>query len=63
MKRGTFMKYIVVSQITLAVLFAHGKEAEHMHFFSSLHLEYFAVFAASLAAAFFIYSRFLKGNR
>ena len=57
------MKYIVVFQFTLAALFAHGKEHEHLHFFSSLHAEYFVAFIASLICGYLIYNKFFKGNR
>ena len=56
------MKYIVIFQLTLAALFAYGKEQEHLHFFSSLHAEYFVMFVASLICGYFIYSLFYKGS-
>jgi hypothetical protein len=57
------MKYILISQIFLSGLFAHGFAEEHLHFFTSLHVEYFVLFLAGLVGAFFIYSKLFKGNR
>lgn len=57
------MKYIVIFQLTLAALLAHGKEHEHLHFFSSLHTDYFIAFIASLICGYFIYDRLYKGSR
>ncbi|MDY0123213.1 hypothetical protein [Sulfurimonas sp.] len=57
------MKYIVIFQLVITTLFAHGKEHEHLHFFSSLHAEYFVMFIASLICGYLIYSLFYKGSR
>lgn len=57
------MKYLLFFQALLTTLSAHGKEHEHLHFFSSLHTEYFVVFIASLICGYLIYSLFFKGNR
>lgn len=57
------MKYILISQIFLGGLFAHGHSQEHLHFFTSLHVEYFVLFLAGLVSAFFIYEKIFKGNR
>ncbi|MCW8894342.1 MAG: hypothetical protein OQK48_04815 [Sulfurimonas sp.] len=57
------MKYIMISQIFLSGLFAHGFAHEHLHFFDSLHVEYFVLFIAGLVSAFFIYEKVFKGNR
>lgn len=57
------MRYLLFFQILLTTLFAHGKEHEHLHFFSSLHAEYFALFVATLICGYLIYSLFYKGNR
>jgi len=56
------MKYLLVFEMTLSALLAHGKEHEHLHLFSSLHLEYFVFFILSLVCAFFVYNRFFKDN-
>ncbi|MDD5401428.1 MAG: hypothetical protein PHQ93_09600 [Sulfurimonas sp.] len=57
------MKYIVIFQLIFSTLFAHGKEHEHLHFFSSLHAEYFVFFIVGLVGAYFVYDKFFKDNR
>lgn len=57
------MKYMVIFQLFFATLFAHGKEHEHLHFFSSLHVEYFVFFMVGLLGAYLVYNRFFKDNR
>lgn len=57
------MKYMVILQLFFATLFAHGKEHEHLHFFSSLHVEYFILFIVGLLGAYLVYNRFFKDNR
>ena len=57
------MKFILMFQMFLTGLFAHGFAGEHLHFFSSLHVEYFALFIAGLVSAFFIYTKLFKGSR
>lgn len=57
------MKYMVIFQLSLATLFAHGKEHEHLHFFSSLHVEYFLFFIVGLLGVYLVYNRFFKDNQ
>ena len=57
------MKYILIFQIFLSGLFAHGFAQEHLHFFSSLHVEHFVLFIAGFVSVFFIYEKVFKGNR
>lgn len=57
------MKYMVIFQMGLGVLFAHGKDGEHVHFFSSLHVEYFVLFLATLVGGYFIYGKFFKSTK
>lgn len=57
------MKYILIFQIFLSGLFAHGFAEKHLHFFTSLHVEYFVLFIAGLVSAFLIYEKVFKGNR
>jgi len=57
------MKYLSLLLLFLSSLSAHGKEHEHIHFFGSLHLEYFLFFIVGLVAAYFVYNKFFKGNR
>ena len=57
------MRYVLIFQMFLSGLFAHGLGEEHLHFFSSLHVEYFVLFVAGLVSAFFIYEKVFKGNR
>lgn len=56
------MKYVLIFQIFLSGLFAHGHTGEHLHIFSSLHVEYFALFVVGLVGAFFIYEKLLKSK-
>jgi hypothetical protein len=57
------MRYLAVFVLFFSTLFAHGKEHEHLHFFSSLHVEYFVFFIVGLVGAYFVYERFFKDNR
>lgn len=57
------MKYMVIFQLVIATLLAHGKEHEHLHFFSSLHVEYFLFFIVGLLGAYLVYNRFFKDNQ
>lgn len=57
------MRYLAVFVLFFSTLFAHGKEHEHLHFFSSLHTEYFVFFVVSLVGAYAVYDKFFKDNR
>lgn len=57
------MRYLSVFVLFFSTLFAHGKEHEHIHFFSSLHAEYFVFFIVGLVGAYFVYDKFFKDNR
>ncbi|WP_310441616.1 hypothetical protein [Sulfurimonas sp.] len=57
------MKYVLIFQMLLGTLLAHGKEHEHLHLFSSLHMEYFVFFVVGLFGAYLVYDKFFKGNR
>lgn len=57
------MKYVLIFQMLLGTLLAHGKEHEHLHLFSSLHMEYFVFFVVWLFGAYLVYDKFFKGNR
>ncbi|MGE4418525.1 MAG: hypothetical protein AB7D38_01680 [Sulfurimonas sp.] len=57
------MRYFSLFLLFVITLFAHGKEHEHVHFFGSLHLEYFVFFIVGLVVAYFVYSKFYKGSK
>ena len=56
------MRYILIFQLLLGSLFAHGHNGEHLHFFSSLHVEYFVLFVAGLVGTYFVYEKLFKGK-
>lgn len=56
------MKYILISQMFLSALLAHGHSEQHLHFFSSLHVEYFAMFIFGLISALIVYKKLLKSK-
>lgn len=56
------MKLLLVFQIFLSALLAHGHEHQHLHFFSSLHTEYFLIFLAGFVGVLFIYFKLIKGQ-
>ncbi len=56
------MRYVLIFQIFLSGLFAHGGAEEHLHFFSSLHVEYFVLFVAGLLSTYFVYEKLFKGK-
>jgi hypothetical protein len=49
------MKYILVFQLFLSGLFAHGEVEGHIHFFSTLHVESFVLFLVVLVVGFSIF--------
>lgn len=54
------MRYLSLFFIFLSTLFAHGKEHDHMHFFGSLHEEYFLLFILGLLGAVFVYLKYFR---
>ena len=56
------MKYMLIFSLFVSSLFAHGGSDVHGHFFSTLHVESFAMFIVGLVASLSIY-KYLKGNR
>ena len=57
------MKYIIIFSLFISGLFAHGGSEVHAHFFSSLHVDGFAMFIVALVASLSIYKFVFKGNR
>jgi len=54
------MKYLLTFGLLFSSLFAHAGETQHLHFFSSLHIESFALILGGLIATYFIYEKVLK---
>ena len=54
------MKYLVVMGLLFSGLFAHGGTSQHIHVFSTLHLESFILFLAGIISTFFIYEKVFK---
>lgn len=53
-------KYILIVQIFLGGLFAHGGSESHAHFFSSLHVDGLIVFFAVVILGFVLFKQFTK---
>jgi hypothetical protein len=49
------MRYLLVLQLFLSGLFAHGGADSHIHFFSTLHVESFVLFLVVLVVGFSIF--------
>lgn len=54
------MRYIVTFLFLLTGLFAHSEGENHLHFFSSLHMESFLLLLSVLAAGLAIFKFFGK---
>ncbi len=50
------MKYLLSFLFLLTNLFAHGAGENHLHFFSTLHTEYFILFIVGLITAVTLYA-------
>ena len=49
------MRYILLVQLFLSALFAHGGSESHVHFFSSWHIEDFTLLLVSIIFVFMLY--------
>ncbi len=54
------MKYLVVMGLLFSGLFAHGGASEHLHVFSTMHIESFILLLAGLIITYFIYEKVSK---
>ena len=54
------MKYLIIIGLMFSALLAHGGSSEHMHVFSTLHLESFILFLAGLIGTYFLYHKVFK---
>ena len=54
------MKILLVMQLLLSSVFAHGFGESHMHFFRSLHVESFFIVVAVLILGFSLFKHFTK---
>ena len=54
------MKYLIIMGLLLNTLFAHGGTTEHLHFFSTMHVESFILVLAGLIATYFVYEKVFK---
>ena len=54
------MKFALISLFLFTTLFAHGTGEGHLHFFSTLHIEYFVLFIVGLIAAVSFFKYFSK---
>ena len=54
------MKYLIIISLMFSTLLAHGGSSEHIHVFSTLHLESFILLLAGLIGSYFIYEKVFK---
>ena len=54
------MRYFLIIGLVFSGLFAHGGTTEHLHVFSTMHLESFILFLAGIISTYFIYEKILK---
>ena len=54
------MRYLLTIGLLFSGLFAHAGDMQHLHFFSSLHVESFILILGGLIATYFIYEKVLK---
>jgi hypothetical protein len=45
------LRFFTFLSLLMGTLFAHGKEADHVHFFSSMHVEGLVLFVVTFALA------------
>ena len=54
------MKYLLIIGLLASGLFAHGGGSEHLHLFSTMHIESFILVLAGLIATYFVYEKVSK---
>ncbi len=54
------MKYLLIIGLLASGLFAHGGSSEHLHIFSTMHIESFILVLAGLIATYFVYEKVSK---
>ena len=54
------MIYLLFIGLLFSGLFAHGGSSEHLHVFSTMHLEGFILFLAGIISTYFIYEKVSK---
>ena len=54
------MRYFLVIGLLFSGLFAHGGSSEHIHVFSTMHLEGFILFLAGIISTYLIYEKVFK---
>ncbi len=56
------MKYILISQLFLLNMFAHGVTEHHSHIFGTFHIVDFLLLLVGVVTGFYIFKYFFKGN-
>ncbi len=54
------MRYLLIIGAFYSGLFAHAGSSEHLHIFSSMHLESFALLLTGLITTYFIYKKIVR---
>ncbi len=54
------MRYLLVVGLFFSGLLAHSGSSEHLHVFSTMHLESFIFILAGLIATYFVYEKVSK---
>lgn len=54
------MRYLLIFLVLFSSLFAHGGDGEHIHFFSTWHVEDFVILLVSLIIGLSLYRYFSK---
>ena len=54
------MRYLIIIGFLVSSLFAHEGSSEHIHIFSTMHLESFILFLAGIISTYFVYEKIFK---
>ena len=54
------MRYFLIIGLLFSGLMAHGGSSEHLHVFSTMHIEGFILFLAGIISTYFIYEKVSK---
>ena len=56
------LKYIVIMQLFISGVFAHGVSGDHLHFLNSFHVLDFILLVGGVIASYFIIEKIFKGD-
>jgi len=54
------MRHLLIMVLFFSGLLAHGGSGEHLHMFSTMHLESFILLLAGLITSYIVYEKVLK---